>query len=363
MSHILKSTLSTLSILVLSASAAHADGEFKRWAVSAGWLHVMPQGKANSTHINTAVEEGGNYGVSELKTADVINHSTNLDDYRKGIAGIAVGTIENDYKKDPNSLVANTFTKDLYANTSGITNWSNEAGLEADNVDTLGLTLSYFLNDKVSVEVVGGIPPKVDIKGKGQIVASVHAVSESEGLIPKFVDGLTLEKDILITDLGAHGNVAEVTAWTPVVTAKYHFGQSGVNKFRPFVGAGLAYGYFNKLKLNKGLEQDMINAGHMIQNVLDDKSGIALQNSGSSSANPVVKVKTDDAFAPALTAGFSHDLTDRWFTTASLTYIPNFNNTATITVADENTGKQLIEAKTKVDLDPLITYLGVGYRF
>ena len=34
-----------------------------------------------------------------------------------------------------------------------------------------------------------------------------------------------------------------------------------------------------------------------------------------------------------------------------------------ITVVDNNTGKSLIGAKTKIDIDPLITYVGVGYRF
>ncbi len=49
---------------LLSTNLAYADStNFKRWAVSAGWMHVMPQGKANSTHVTTAVEEGGSYGV------------------------------------------------------------------------------------------------------------------------------------------------------------------------------------------------------------------------------------------------------------------------------------------------------------
>nr|WP_180130380.1 MULTISPECIES: hypothetical protein [unclassified Acinetobacter] len=32
-----------------------ADGNFKRFSVSAGWMHVMPQGKANPFNIRTAV--------------------------------------------------------------------------------------------------------------------------------------------------------------------------------------------------------------------------------------------------------------------------------------------------------------------
>ena len=39
------------------------------------------------------------------------------------------------------------------------------------------------------------------------------------------------------------------------------------------------------------------------------------------------------------------------------------NGDATITISDSNTNKQLVTAKTKIDIDPLITYVGVGYRF
>ncbi len=50
MKKLLKTVVPT--VFLLSTHLAYADsGEFKRWAVSAGWLHVMPQGKANTTHI------------------------------------------------------------------------------------------------------------------------------------------------------------------------------------------------------------------------------------------------------------------------------------------------------------------------
>ncbi len=365
MSQFLKAVIP--ATLFLSANLAHAEGDFKRWAVSAGWLHVMPQGSANSTHINTAVEDGGSYGVgNNLKGSDLLL-SENLDDVVNQSNNIIVKNVikslKSNVEKNPNYLVNSLITNGAKADVYGISNWSNNAGLEADDVDTLGFTLSYFANENVSLELVGGVPPKVDIQGKGQIVASATSIANSTASIPSLINGVEINKDILISDLGKHGKVAEVTAWTPAITAKYHFGKLGINKFRPFVGAGVVFGHFNKLKLNSGVEQDLINAGHMVQNVLDGNAGEALQNSGKSSANPMVKVKTDDAFAPVVTAGFSYDLTDRWFTTASLTYMPNFHNTATITVTDTNTGKQLIQANTKVDLDSLITYVGVGYRF
>ena len=39
------------------------------------------------------------------------------------------------------------------------------------------------------------------------------------------------------------------------------------------------------------------------------------------------------------------------------------NNKTKIDVINQTTGEQLIHATTKIDIDPLITYLGVGYRF
>lgn len=43
------------------------------------------------------------------------------------------------------------------------------------------------------------------------------------------------------------------------------------------MGGGIVYGHFNKLKLDSGVNQDLINAGHMVQNVLDGQAGVALQ--------------------------------------------------------------------------------------
>ena len=39
------------------------------------------------------------------------------------------------------------------------------------------------------------------------------------------------------------------------------------------------------------------------------------------------------------------------------------NNEAQIYVTDRNSGKELIQVNTKIDIDPLITYFGIGYRF
>ena len=126
-------------------------------------------------------------------------------------------------KKDPEYKVPNSLMNGARSDISGISDYTAAGGMEAENTDTLGLTLSYFVNDNVSLELIGGIPPKVDIKGVGEIRAVALSTSNSPpplGTPPTYFNGLQLLKDTLITDLGAHGKVAEVTAWTPAITAK-----------------------------------------------------------------------------------------------------------------------------------------------
>ena len=354
---------------LLSVNFAYADStNFKRWAVSAGWMHVMPQGKANSTHVTTAVKEGGSYGVGSLWGADLGKYALNGDKLQNPTGKLLFDSFVRNGQRDPNYKVSPDLIKGARSDITGISDYTAAGGMEAENTDTLGLTLSYFVNDNVSLELVGGIPPKVDIKGVGEIRAAALSIFNSSHLPPlappNYFNGLQLLKDTLITDLAAHGTVAEVTAWTPAATVKYHFGTSGKDKFRPFVGAGIVYGHFNKLKIDGGVREDLVQAGYMIDNILNDRAGEALHGGkGSSTATPEVKVKTSDAFAPVFTAGFTYDLTERWFTTGSLSYMPNFNNVATVTVTDTSTGTQLIKSTTKIDFDPLVTYVGVGYRF
>jgi outer membrane protein len=223
--------------------------------------------------------------------------------------------------------------------------------------------LNYYINDNVSLQLIGGIPPKVDIKGKGEIFAPMTglATSPSDLVGILFPDGIDLNQAIPITNLGNKSKAASVRAWTPAVEAQYQFGQTGVNKLRPYIGVGLMYSRFTDIKLNHQINNDLIAAGHMIQNVMDGKAGAALDGKPSS-ANPYVRVKTTDAIAPIVSLGATYDIDSNWFGIASVSYA-KLNNQAKIDVIDANTGNRLIHSKTKVDIDPLITYLGIGYRF
>ncbi|ENW97387.1 OmpW/AlkL family protein [Acinetobacter dispersus] len=321
------------------------DGDgFKRFSVSAGWLHAMPQGSANPVNINTSIAEGTTSKVGDVSKNAVLA-AADRDSNKLLYDAIKIQPL------DPvPGLLTGTAT------VNGLSNWQSQGtGLEADDVDTVGIMANYHFTDHVSLEVKAGIPPKVNIKGKGDIYAPLSGKADTA------LGSIGLKQDIHITDLTQGDKAATARAWLPAVELHYQFGKSGVNKFRPYVGAGVMYAYFNDLKINSGIESDLIKAGHMIQNIHDGKAGAALDGK-TSSADPVVKLKATDTFAPIVTLGATYDFNPNWFAVGSVSY-SKMNNEAKISVTDRNTGKELIKANTKIDIDPLITYVGVGYRF
>ncbi|MPW43223.1 OmpW family protein [Acinetobacter guerrae] len=377
-----KSLLGIATSLIVLPTLSYADSPyfsfkdgdgFKRFSASIGWLHAMPQGKANNVNVNTSAKSG-TYAVGDVQLDTVTGAIADTEAGNKakdkllGVAklGETLGLIKN-----------GTLTADMSgkAQINSLESWDNpNTGLEADDVDTVGMMFNYNFTDNVSLEIKAGIPPKVDIKGKGQISAPVVGVATPEGkldgppilgdLANVLINGIgdiPLDTKIPITDLTQGSKAASARAWLPAAEIHYQFGKSGVNKFRPYVGVGVMYAYFNDVKLNSGIESDLIKAGHMVQNVLDGKAGAALDGK-TSSADPRVKVKATDTFAPIATVGATYDFNENWFAVGSVSY-SKMNNEAKITVTDNNTGKELVNAKTKIDIDPVITYLGVGYRF
>lgn len=348
------------------------DQGFKRFSISAGWLHASPQGSANALHASTAVQNG-DYQVGDVSLDAVtgaIAPTEAGDAAKKKLLGVAklgetLGLIKNGV------LTADMSGK---ANINSLESWDNpNTGLEAQDVDTLGIMASYYFTDHWSVQFKGGIPPTVNIKGKGQVNAPLSGVATPKGEIDTpliggvanaLIDGIgdiPLDTQIPITNLSQGSNAASARAWLPAAEIQYQFGKTGVNKFRPYVGAGVIYAYFDKVKLNTGIETDLISAGHKVQNILDNRAGAALDGK-TSSADPRIKVEATDAIAPIVTVGATYDFNQNWFAVGSISYA-KMNNDAKITVTDNNTGKQLISSKTQIDIDPIISYVGVGYRF
>ncbi len=359
--------IATSSLMSLPA-LSHADSPyfslkdgdgFKRFSVSVGALYVKPTGKAQPFNINTAVAEG-----EKVKVGDI-----SIDSVKKNMDPDMDPNFSSEFIKIIEKLGGTTLPASLSgsATITGLESWElPQAGLEADDVATLGIMTNYFFTDNISFEIKAGLPPKVDIQGKGQIYAPFSAIATpSIDLIEQIPGGIDLppismKNNLPITDLSAHDTAATARAWTPAFEFQYHFGKTGVNKFRPYVGAGLMYAYFNELEINKGIESDLINAGHMMINIKENNAGAALDGKPSS-GNPKVKLEADDAFAPVVTAGFTYDFNDRWFAVGSVSYT-HLSADATINISDEKYGN-LINAKTKIEINPILAYAGIGMRF
>ena len=112
--------------------------------------------------------------------------------------------------------------------------------------------------------------------------------------------------------------------------------------------------------MNPNLEKDLINAGHKIANIKQGAAGKALDGK-LSGADPKVKLEATDVFAPVDTAGFTYDFNDRWFAVGSVSYA-HLTGETTITVNDANLG-ELINAKSDIEINPVLGYAGIGYRF
>ena len=348
---------STLSVLTHADSPylSLKDGDnFKRFSVSVGALYVKPTGNAQPIQITTAIKNGEVAKNGTIKVDTVLN---NLDP-SVDQAALAATLKFLGFFTGGNLPAALSGSSKI----EGLASWeAQNTGLEADDVTTFGIMANYFFTDHLSLELKAGIPPKVDIMGKGKISAPFAAIATPQiGNLPlEFLD-IALKNDIPITDLDAHGQAAEARAWTPAFELQYHFGKNAINKFRPYVGVGLIYAYFNGLKINPELEQDLIAAGHMIANIKQNNAGAALEGK-TSSANPQVSLKASDTFAPIGTAGFTYDFNDHWFAVGSVSYA-QLKGKTTITVKDESLGN-LVTSKADIEINPILAYAGVGYRF
>lgn len=245
----------TLLVTGITAHAETSDGNVL--AVSAGWAHIMPQGKKQ--------------GVSTQLAA----------------TGTALP-------------------------------FNSAAGFELEDSDTAEFKFDYLVNDNVSLGLILGVPPTFDIKGKGKLLSGA----------------LNLDK---------FSKVGDVEVYSPVVTGKYHFGTVD-SKFRPYVGAGIMYAHFHNFKLDSAVSSDLATTFAAI-------GGASIRN-----------VKIDDAVAPVAFIGADYNINKNWFATASVSYV-HLNTNASLDVYLDATNTKYVTGRSKIEINPIVTYLGIGYRF
>ena len=113
----------------------------------------------------------------------------------------------------------------------------------------------------------------------------------------------------------------------PTLTLQY-FPMKAESRFQPYAGVGINY--------TKFFEED----------VASELEGIV--GAGG-------KLKLDDSWGVAFELGMDYALSDRWVVNAAVWYID--------IDTDEKFNFPGAEVKTKVDIDPLVYMVGIGYKF
>jgi len=189
--------------------------------------------------------------------------------------------------------------------------YSSTSHSSVSDADTFGFALTHFFTDNFAVTADLGIPPKFKLKGEGT--------------------------------LAPLGELGTAKQWSPAIVAKYYFGEAN-SKFRPFVGAGVTYVWYSDVKLSSAFQNS------------------ASLNSGAAGGNASASLSS--SWAPVLNAGATYNFNDRWSMSLSVSYIP-LKTDAEITgnPAGPAAAFGTQRYKTSITLDPIVSFLSVGYRF
>ena len=192
--------------------------------------------------------------------------------------------------------------------TRALSDSAKSSSIAASN--TIGLTATYFITDHIAGEMVAGLPPKFNISGAGSI--------------------------------SQYGKIGSARMWSPTVLLKYYFGQP-TSKLRPFVGLGATYVWFTNAQITNG---------NFAQNDLRGNTSVSVNR----------------GISPVFNAGLSYNVHKNWFIGASVSFIPM---TRTITMNTPNASVPTprgnapgrITSTVRARMNPIVTYVNIGYRF
>jgi outer membrane protein len=179
------------------------------------------------------------------------------------------------------------------------------SGASVGNADTIGFSGGYFITDHVAVEAELGIPPKFELSGSGT--------------------------------LSSYGKLGQVKQWSPALLFKYYFRQPDAT-FRPYIGLGVSRIWFTDAQITNQ---------NFVANVLHGPT----------------TVDVDSSWAPVFNAGFTYNFTKHIFAGFSVSFLP-FSTDATLhTLAQTPVGPLNVTSRAHIKLNPIVTYLRVGYSF
>jgi outer membrane protein len=179
------------------------------------------------------------------------------------------------------------------------------SGAAVGSANTVGLAYTRFFSDNFALTFDIGAPPKFDLDGKGSLA------------------GL--------------GHVGSAHQWSPALVAKWFFG-GAEDRFRPYVGVGATYVWYSDVHLSPSLVAQVTGGA---------PGGSASADIGSS-------------WSPIANLGAVYNIDRKWSLGLSVSYI-------WLDADADITGKVgnavVTRSHTRLTLDPLVTFLSVGYRF
>ncbi|RFU43916.1 OmpW family protein [Paraburkholderia sp. DHOC27] len=178
-------------------------------------------------------------------------------------------------------------------------------GATLDSADTIGFTAGYFVTDHIAIEGVIGVPPKFNLQG-------------SAGFEP-------------------YGTLGTAKQWSPTLLFKYYFNAPEA-RFRPYLGVGVSRIWFTDEKITNGTFEQQVLHGP-------------------------TSVSTDSSWEPVFNAGFNFNIDKHWFAGVSLSYLPLSTTAKLSTNAQTPVGVLNVQSQTKIKLNPIVSYVSIGYRF
>ncbi|MCY0388333.1 outer membrane beta-barrel protein [Robbsia sp. Bb-Pol-6] len=172
--------------------------------------------------------------------------------------------------------------------------------------NTLGLTVTYFVTDHIAAELAAGVPPRFRINGAGSIES--------------------------------YGQLGSARMWSPAVLLKYYF-RPATAAFRPYVGLGASYVWFTDGKIT--------NDAFRRQRLGGD-----------------TEVSVSKGLSPVFNVGMSYAFASNWYAGVSVSYLP-MRRTLTLTTPRAATpfGTASVKSEVRTQLNPIVAYLSIGYRF
>ncbi len=173
--------------------------------------------------------------------------------------------------------------------------------------NSAGITATYFLDDHWAGEFMLGIAPELNVYGAGKW-----------------------------SEMGKLGTVQQ---WSPALLLKYYF-LNETSQWRPYAGIGLSRSWFKNAHFDNALYE------------------------GSFGDAAAMSMSAKNTWNAVFNAGLMYQFHKHWFGGVSISYMP-LQATATITSHTEGigTGDSIASYQTHVKLNPVITFVHIGYRF